>query len=348
MAASIFIPAKRGSARVVFLHPLSIVHIDTARDWRGGQEALLTLARGLRSRGHTQTIVCPSGSALAERAAAEQLPVSEQCPRIAGILHAHSGRAQNLAYWATLGWPVRRVVTRHVAFAPRHPLVHRLKYKWTCDGIIAVSDSVRRTLLDAGVPSDKIVTIHTGVEVPESLPRPARAQFGLGENDFVVGHLGAFTAEKGQDVAAAAATMLRETLPRARVVLAGEGPLKSQIADENVILPGFITDHAEFFAALDLFIMPSRSEAWGLAALEAMAHGVPVIASEIGGLAEIVDAESGWLVPPGDPAALARAILSVASNPERLRAAGLKARDRARLFSVEQMVQQTEDFYGRP
>jgi 1,2-diacylglycerol 3-alpha-glucosyltransferase len=301
----------------------------------------------LRTRGHTQTIVCPAGSALAERVRAEQFPVSEHCPRIAGIVHAHSGRAQNLAYWATLGWPVRRIVTRHVNFVPRHPLVHRLKYKWTCDGIIAVSDSVRRALLDAGVPADKIVTIHTGVEVPESLPGRARERFGLTEDAFVVGHLGAFTAEKGQDVAAAAALILRETLPRARMVLAGEGPLKSRIPHDHVILPGFIADRAAFFAALDLFIMPSRSEAWGLAALEAMAHGVPVIASDIGGLAEIVDADSGWLVPPGDSAALALAIVTAASDPDRLRATGLRARERARLFSVERMAEQTEAFYRR-
>jgi glycosyltransferase involved in cell wall biosynthesis len=246
-----------------------------------------------------------------------------------------------------LGWPVRRIVTRHVAFAPRHPLIHRLKYKWTCDGIIAVSDSVRQVLLNAGVPSEKIVTIHTGVEIPESLPRPERGRFGLNNDDFVVGHLGAFTAEKGQDVAAAAAHELRKTFPRARVVLAGDGPLKSQIATDDVILPGFVTDRAAFFAALDLFIMPSRSEAWGLAALEAMAHGVPVIASNIGGLAEIVDQDSGWLVPPGDPAALAHAIVLAASDPAKLKAMGLKARDRARQFSVDRMAQQTEDFYRK-
>jgi glycosyltransferase involved in cell wall biosynthesis len=128
-------------------------------------------------------------------------------------------------------------------------------------------------------------------------------------------------------------------------VLAGEGPLKSQVANDSVILPGFLVDRAGFLAALDLFIMPSRSEAWGLSALEAMAHGVPVIASDIGGLAEIVEPGSGWLMPPGDASALARAIVSAASDPESLRTAGLKARERARLFSVDQMVQQTEAFY---
>jgi len=152
-------------------------------------------------------------------------------------------------------------------------------------------------------------------------------------------------------VAVAAAALLQHSLPRARFVLAGEGPLLETIrasATENVNLPGFVSDRAEFFASLDVFIMPSRSEAWGMAALEAMAHGVPVIANDIGGLAELVeDGNGGWLVRPGDPAALARAITYAATNPDRLREQGEKARERARLFSVARMVEQTEAFYRR-
>jgi len=242
--------------------------------------------------------------------------------------------------------PVRRVVTRHVAFEPRHPWVHRLKYTWTCHGIIAVSDAVRRALIDSGIPAKKIETIHTGIEMGEPAPRTGRP-----ESEFVVGHMGAFTAEKGQDVAVAAAALLQSSLPRARFVLAGEGPLLENVranVTKNVTLPGFVSDRAAFFASLDVFIMPSRSEAWGMAALEAMAHGVPVIASDIGGLAELVeDGNGGWLVVPSDPAALARAITYAATNPDRLREQGEKARDRARLFSVDRMVEQTEAFYRR-
>jgi len=266
--------------------------------------------------------------------------------RTADIVHAHSGRAQNIAYRKTLWTPVRRVVTRHVAFEPRHPLVHRLKYTWTCHGIIAVSDAVRRALIQSGIPAKKIETIHTGIEVEDPAPR-----FGRTDGAFVIGHMGAFTPEKGQDVAVAAAALLQHSLPRARFVLAGEGPLLETIrasATENVNLPGFVSDRAEFFASLDVFIMPSRSEAWGMAALEAMAHGVPVIANDIGGLAELVeDGNGGWLVRPGDPAALARAITYAATNPDRLREQGEKARERARLFSVARMVEQTEAFYRR-
>lgn len=228
--------------------------------------------------------------------------------------------------------------------------MHRMKYRWACQGIIAVSNAVRRGLIETGVPAAKIEVIHPGVALPETAPRN-RLRFGLGETDFVIGHMGAFTKEKGQDVAVAAAGLIQSSLPRARFVLAGDGALLAEIrrsAPGNVIFPGFVGDHAAFFSALDVFIMPSRSEAWGLAALEALAYGVPVIASDIGGLPEIIEpGDGGLLIPPGDPAALAQAILVAALDPDRLRVQGHKARDRARLFSVERMVDQTEAFYRR-
>jgi glycosyltransferase involved in cell wall biosynthesis len=302
-------------------------------------------------RGYRQAIVCPPSSVLAERASAAGFPVEKLGLRSADIVHAHSGRALTGAFWKTLGCTkVHRVVTRHVAFRPRNPWVHRLKYKWACEGVIAVSEAVRSGLIQSGVPGGKIQVIHTGIEIPPAAPQ-TRSRFGLSETDFVIGHLGAFTKEKGQDVAVAAAVLLRESMPHARVLLAGDGMLLNDMrrrAPANVTFPGFIADHAAFFGALNVFIMPSRSEAWGMAALEAMAHGVPVIASDVGGLPEIVQpGNGGWLVPAGDPAALARAITESASSADRLHEQGKKARRRAQLFSVGQMVEQTEEFYRR-
>src|SRR6185369_5631926 len=127
------------SATFIFLRPLSIIHVDTEETWRGGQEALLTLARGLRSRGYRQTIVCPPASALAERAQADGFPIMKLGLRTADIVHAHIGRALTIAFWDTFGSPAKRIVTRHVAFPPKNAWLHRMKYERACDGIIAVS-----------------------------------------------------------------------------------------------------------------------------------------------------------------------------------------------------------------
>jgi glycosyltransferase involved in cell wall biosynthesis len=312
---------------------LAITHIDTEKSWRGGQQSLLTLARGLRERGHRQTIVTPEGSALDEKAHAEGFTIARKIPRQGDIVHAHSGRAQNLALRATLGSNITRVITRHVAFEPRNKFLHWLKYAKSAHGVIAVSNAVRDSLIRSGIPATHIEVIHTGIAIP--------AEFHRTEHEgFVIGHMGAFTEEKGQDVLVAAARLV----PQARFILAGEGPLREPLmkdAPANVEFPGFVNDLDAFFANLDIFVMPSRSEAWGLAALEAMARGIPVIASDIQGLKEFVDS----LVPPNDPAALARAIQSAmhADLPE----ASAAARTRASQFSVEKMIDQTERFYAQ-
>jgi glycosyltransferase involved in cell wall biosynthesis len=347
------------------LPPLSILHLDTELGWRGGQQALIVLARGLRARGHRQRIVCPPQSELARCAAAEgfeaePLAGSRELRRLLlarapDLLHAHSGRAQNLAALARLGLPVRGVVTRHVAFAPRNPLIHRLKYGLTCAGVIAVSEAVKSALTEAGVPAAKVEVIHTGVEVPASRPDAAargaaRERWGIPTGALAAGHMGAFTPEKGQDVAIAALERCPPELG-ARLILAGEGPTRAALqarAGPAVSFPGFVEDHASFFAALDLFLMPSRSEGWGLAALEAMAYGVPVIASNVGGLRELVeDGSGGWLTPPDDPEALARAIQSAAADPAALRDASEQGRRRAARFSAERTAERTETFYRR-
>jgi glycosyltransferase involved in cell wall biosynthesis len=350
---------------------LKIAHIDTGQDFRGGQDLLLSLARGLKQRGHRQLVVCPEGSPLAKRVATEQLEVMSHGAIGAlrrrlreeqfDIVHAHDGKAQTLSLRASIGLPVRRVASRLVSFTPRHPLIHRWKYSRTCHGVIALSQSVRQVLIAAGVPDSRIEVIVPGIELPRALPGPdvraaARARWDFSADEFVIGHAAAFTREKGQDVALRAALLLAPRLPRARMLLIGDGPerTKPEIAELArqasgiVQLPGFVDDLNQFYAALDLYIMPSRSEAWGLTALRAMAYGLPVIASNVGGLPEAIEHEkSGWLVPPESPQALAEAILEAASNPARLCEFGRNARERAAQFSIERTVEKTEQFYLR-
>jgi glycosyltransferase involved in cell wall biosynthesis len=348
---------------------LKIAHIDTGYDFRGGQELLLSLARGLKQRGHRQVIVCPEVGALGRRAAAEELEVmplgtiGKLRSRIReehfDIVHAHDAKAQTISFRASVGLPVRRIASRQVAFPPRHPLIHRWKYSRTCHAVIANSQSVRQVLIAAGVPDSQVEVILPGIEMPQELPNPdarakARAQWGYSSDEFVIGHAAAFTHEKGQDVALRAALLLAPKLPRARMLLAGDGPERTQPVMVDLArqtsgiaqLPGFIEDLREFYAALDLYIMPSRSEAWGLTALRAMAFGIPVVASNVGGLPELV-ANTGWLAPPDSPEALADAIVDAASDPARLCEFGRSARERASQFSIERTVEQTERLYLR-
>ncbi|MEI9812162.1 MAG: glycosyltransferase [Acidobacteriota bacterium] len=137
-------------------------------------------------------------------------------------------------------------------------------------------------------------------------------------------------------------------LPDVRFVLAGEGTLREEWmreAPSNVEFPGFVKDATAFFAKLDVFVMPSRSEAWGLAAIEAMAHGVPVIASGVQGLAEIIEVgRTGWLVPQGDVETLARTIEDAKCDEDRLDRYRVAGRARAASFGVEKMPKRQSAF----
>jgi len=351
---------------------MRILHVDTGSGLRGGQQQILLLARGLARRGHEQVIACPDGTPLGARAGQEGFRVfglPEHDPGRAhgivqlrqyllgtavDIVHAHDGRGQTIAWLASLGLDVRRVVSRRVTFVPHQRWTYRLKYSHTCDAVIAISECVRGLLLEAGVPDANIAVIPDGIEIPEVLPERAvrtcvRARWGFGADEFVVGHLGASSYEKGQAVAIQAAHILAEKCPKARLLLAGtDPPPPAQAVPPNVLPLGYQEDLREFFAALDLYMMPSRAEGLGSSALLAMAHGLAVVATRVGGLPEIVaEGRTGWLIMPDSPLALAEAITDAASDPTLLAEFGRQARERVRRFSSDMMVDRTFGLYQR-
>lgn len=358
---------------------LRIAHIDTGLSLRGGQRQLLLLARGLRERGDDQIIVCREGSGLEERATREgfrvfSLPANDPWhafgillwreqlkPWGPQIVHAHDGRGQTLAWLATLGLPVQRVASRRVTFFPSDRWTYRLKYGQTCHAVVAVSENIRELSVLAGVPRGRITVIPDGIEIPAELPGAAerlrlRQSWQCGNDDFAVGVLGASTAEKGHDVALAAMDLLAEKLPQARLVLAsGEGaapgtkPIHRGVPDRaRVLRRGPIKDVAKFFPALDLFVMPSKAEGLGSSALWAMAYALPVVATRVGGLPEIVvENATGWLIPPGSPQALADAIFLASRDRGKLIEFGRNGRRRAEGYSAGIMVSRTEALYHR-
>jgi glycosyltransferase involved in cell wall biosynthesis len=280
------------------------------------------------------------------------------------ILHAHDGRSQTISALASVGLAAKRVATRRVTFMPRGLggalQLHHLQYGRTCDAIIAVSGFVRDLIARSGLDASKIEIIPDGVEIPARLPDAAcraraRRGWGLHPEEFVIGHAGAFTREKGQDLLLEAFTEVSASLPvPARLLLVGEGPLRDSVSGlvgktpGRALVLGSMEDLTPFFASLDLYAMPSRSEGLGSSALLAMAHGLPVVATRVGGLPEIVeDGANGWLVDPESPAALAQALVRAASDPGRLRSFGLAGRERARAFSSDTMVNRTEALYHR-
>jgi glycosyltransferase involved in cell wall biosynthesis len=358
---------------------LSIAHIDTGLELRGGQRQLLLLAHGLRQRGHSQLVVCAEAGELCHRAKADGFPVlalpQDDFKHIKGIrqlrrrvnqdtlmlLHAHDGVGQTVSWLASCRTGARRVATRRVTYLPKRRIDYRLKYSYTCHAVVAVSKFIGRVLEEAGIPHAMINIIPDGIEIPEGAPdaasrQAARDRWRITDNEFAIGSLGGIGPEKGLDLALKALHLLAGRLPNAKLVLGGKitaedlaaSGFAAAVASGQVILAGYQENLFEFFSGLDAFIMPSRSEGLGSAALMAMAHGLPVIATRVGGLPEIVeDGKTGWLVAPESAESLAQAIAAAAANRVRLTELGNNARLRSKEFSADIMVERTEALYRR-
>lgn len=208
------------------------------------------------------------------------------------------------------------------------------------DRIVAISDSLRRfTVERVDVPADKVETIHYGLDEPP-------AAWGANPPDHVpsgariVLSTSRLTQQKGIDVAVEALSLLPEDVV---LVVLGEGPQRGLLEGPRVHLPGRVPDVAAWLRRASVYVQPSRWEGFGLGVLEAMVCGLPVVATNVSSLPELVaDGETGILVPPDDPAALAAAIEHALDDP----ALGPAGRERAlREFSVGRMADRTAKLY---
>ncbi len=260
------------------------------------------------------------------------------------LRHPYSCQYALAAGLATRGVRVVAVEHRPVAAADR---VQRWLKRITSRRLaahVAVSDSsAREAERLAGLPAGSVRTIHNGFAPVE--PELRRGHGAL------LGAAGRFVPQKGFDVLLAA---LAE-LPQASLLLVGDGPERprlEQLLDEldlrdRVELTGWRTDAARLLSSVDAVVVPSRAEPFGLVALEAMSAGVPVVASGVDGLLEVVtDGRTGLLVPPDDPLRLAEAIARVLVDRGLARSLGEHGREAARTrFSAARMTRAYEDVY---
>jgi glycosyltransferase involved in cell wall biosynthesis len=344
-----------------------ILHVDAGRSWRGGQRQVFLLATGLRDLGFRTLVVAPTGSPLIKRAERAGLPTYRLTLRgewdirsarelravanewSADVVHAHDARSHSIARLALLGRrKTRLVVTRRVAFTPKNV---RLKYRHGIDAFIAISNAVRQVMVKAGVPSDRIEVIYSGLPAPQvKQPRNWRRERGWPAGTVVCGIVGAMTQEKGLDLVGGIARRLPgEVFRRTRLVmLGGKGKGGTSVAGVEGFDAGFVEEIHDAVAGLDVLWHPARSEGLGTSVIDAMALGVPPIAFAVGGLPEVIeDRKNGLLVPAGDVQAFARAAAELITN-EALRATlGEGARLRAREFDAKRMIERTAEVYHR-
>jgi glycosyltransferase involved in cell wall biosynthesis len=266
----------------------------------------------------------------------------------ADVVHAHGAKAAVLSLTALQGQAVPVLVTFHNLWrgGSLTPILRHLLPR--ARAAVAVSAAVRKSLLLHRVPADAAQVIPNGVDLAAFAPVPRPA-----DRPFTAAFIGRLTEEKGVHVLLEAVHRLTKPDDPA-ILIAGEGPLRRVVEDVIDGLPetarsrdlGPQADIRPVYDAVDVVVVPSLSEGFGLTAVEAMACGLPVIASRVGGLAEVVTPETGILVPAGDAEALVDALRELAADRDGARRMGEAGRKRAEAeFGQDRMLDHLADSY---
>lgn len=293
--------------------------------------------------------------------------ISELRKQKVDLIHTHGSRANLLGRLAGRWTHIPVISTVHSSLSKDYLSrkaalaalgLDRLTLPLT-SGIITVSDALHREVASRG--GKNIRTIYNGIQ-PLSQMEDAdyrqnqrthfRKQWRIPDNALVLGSIARLHPTKGLDTLVEASAQLLSHFPHLHVLIIGEGPLRAKLEESlknagvPYTLPGFIPKAYQILPAMDLFILPSLSEGMGLVLLEAMQAYLPLIATRVGGVPEVIrEGQDGLLIPPSDTQALVKACQTLLTEPslsEKLIKSGL---ERWQTFHQEKMIQKTENFY---
>lgn len=281
------------------------------------------------------------------------------------VVHTQDQDTHVYGALAHLRLKVPVVMTRHVMFEPAESLKTHLRARmvllaalYGADRIVAVSEAVRQHFAQqAGLPLSKIETIYNGIDTARFDTRSRRdakrTEMGWQAGRPIVTMVAVLRPGKGHEVLFKALPRLQQVVPGVQIKLVGDGELADDLRRQAarygaaIEFLGQRMDVPDLLGASDVLVLPSWSEALPTVLMEAGAASLPVVATDVGGTAEIVvNGETGYVVPAGDADALAQRLIDVLQNPVRAAQMGEKARERVtRLFSLQQQAQRTIALY---
>lgn len=339
---------------------MKIIHVNLAKGFRGGERQTQLLIQGLDSDGlKEQILVCRSDSPLQHEMRNTPGLIFQSANHIfaghghsfsPGLVHAHDGKA---AHWAFVHYLLHRnpyIITRRVPNTLKNILSSKVVYRKSA-GLIAISSSIQ-DYLHSCVPGQKVEIIPsawTNWSVNPDRVSTLRQKYA---QSFVIGHVGALMdRHKGQSHLIEAAHYFHDLYPQMRFIFLGSGPDHDMLGQKaakcnNVEFLGFQKDVGDYLAIMDLFVFPSNYEGLGSTLLDAMGFQVPIIASAVGGIPDIIThGKNGYLVPPGDPQAIIQAIEHLYHNPELRQRLASEAKSQLSAYSPEKMVKRYRELY---
>jgi len=340
----------------------------------------VSLAKGLKSKNHN-VFVASNGGELVEtlkKQAIKHIDIniatkSDLSPKIflslsklsrvikensIQIIHAQTRVTQVLSFWLSGFSRIPCVSTCHGFFRPR---LHRIIFPCWGKKVIAISQAVRRHLSeDLKVKFENIQLIYNGLDM-DNYPQYSQDQvdhnkkrIGLGEGP-IIGNIARLSTVKGQDHLITAMREVIAKFPTAELLFVGDGKIKEDLINQsknlalskNIFFIPSVKNISSILALIDVFVMSSNQEGLGLSIMEAQAMGLPVIATFVGGIPELIeDNKTGILIPPQDPNIIAKAIISLLEDKQRAKQLGENAKRSIReKFSLDKMVDETERLY---
>ena len=355
---------------------MKILHVDMGRQLDGGARQVAYLLNGADKLPGEHALVCPSGAEILGALNNGSVKIhrvkaaEEKGLRFTGslrklirrekpdLLHIHGRPGDRAAVWAGLLEKQQMIYSRRTDAEPS--LTERYLKLPRFSLIIALSQGIRKPMLDVGVPAERIVCVPCAVDAARFKPgRPQhehfRAEFGLRGEGPVLAMVAQLSQSKGHGVLFGALPAVLAKNSAVRVLVFGRGPAKDALQrelnrrglEQYVRFEGYRPDLENILPHVDMLIHPAFEEGMGVSLLEAAACGVPIVASRVGGIPDIVqDRFNGYLVKPGDSINLARHILALLDDHEQLLQFGRTGREMMLdNFTVERMLTGYRDIY---
>lgn len=312
-----------------------ILHLSMETCWGGGEKQLTLLAAGCIKQGHSAYVVCRESSKVQQHCLANDLPMltlsqTMLLPRVlelrrlcrihkADILHLHDSRAHTLAVLTHLtGIKAALILTRRMALPIKNNCFSRFKYNYPgIRRIICVSDMILRSMRSRLRHPDRLLRIYGMIDrTCQTQPDFVENQYPQTKGKLKIGFVGSLVPVKNPELFIEMSTLLSSVIPEAFFILAGEGPLLKRLSqfigerdlNSRFIFTGFVSENQSLISSLSLLVIPSLSEGIPNVILEAQSLNIPVVATAVGGIPEVITHEhTGLLIYDHSPVSLAKA-----------------------------------------
>ena len=354
-----------------------ILHLNNSRTWRGGEQQLYYLVMGLLERNIPQILIGQPNSELESRIENKipffpirmlgeyDLIAAKKIATIAKennvqLIHTHTGATHGLGLLTKLFLPkLKLVVSRRVDFhINKNPLSRRKYFSQKIDYFLTVSNRIKEVLIEDGVEPEKIVTVYSGIDLNKFAKagdkKKLMEEFSISKDTIVIGIVAALVDHKDHETLLRAVSKI-ETSKKFIFVLVGAGELETKLKnltrelkiEDKVIFTGFRNDIQDFYALFDIFTLTSKEEGLGTSVLDAMANNLPIVATNGGGIGEMLEHGKGSLLAEvGDYSALAEHYKKLIESQSLRNDYGKKNKISVKAFSIENTIQKTISVYN--